>query len=644
MANKIEKIKFLLIHSSVLIILESFADKYISLYGGESNSFFTLFVRYIIFTLNLCAFLAIFKFLNLVFNILFNIKTIFFKIIFDFIFLLIQSYLLTFLTNLCHDLTLIRLIHFSFTLAKIFIYNYIHMNVLFYKNELIVKEVDYTGCTIMLDYQEQIIETTGTSSFNDFSDLKEKTKISEIYNKKSTFFYELTKVHNFIILFYSIFIYYFHFFPFNLLPIELICLFFYDTKKNFDVIHRVADDFFKDKNQNEINASFLKPSPFEETLTTSDFLSYFGMLKLLIFSVKYSYKIYSKTYNDSLFLKSCSSSSETKFQFCPNDDGYDILRFKVDFNLLMSEFLLEFSKTGISTIAFNHLFYYLLDFFGLLTSKILTFSASAQHNDASNSLFVSRDKDRFFLLCVMNGTWLLNDKLRLVQIKSDIIYAFLQFLCEFSTYLDVRLMSLAMTSQNKWTHLKLIVVSIFCIILSIFILNNLFYLDGISMTYFLYVFLISIGSIISIVSSLLTYSLHIFNSITSIDTDDAIYLVKLFHYLIGIFSTSVAFIIGIYILFFESFGILRSTVVLFDGFGAIGLVIISWNAFEIRRQAINKISSLIQLNKQSYTELIINKARVQALENYNDYSIHEKKINDILLNIDNEFAGVQNDK
>ena len=433
----------LIVQIPFLLFCEYLFDKLVFIYDEGNNSFFILIIRYFIFAFTFGLTLILLSCLSFIFNvtcnILFNLKKTYFKVACKLIILVIQPFTLTYFTSLfgygereytinvlnsyeakISNLMIVTIAHFSFALIKIIVYNDIHMNALFYK----------------YDFQNYL---------------------PGIKFKKVTIFHVFFKAHNYLLLTYSIVSYFFPFFPFNIIAIDSISLLIYDAKKNYRAIEIVANDFCKDKSRNEILTSFFNSVQIQKTLLTSECVPHYTILKLAIFIFKYTYGYCSTLSHDhnSLFRKACSFSNLLNFQYESITNGFSFgdstkrnvclntfldhsfwtnYQFCKNFeNGFLREFLLNFSKTGLSIVTLGFLLSCLFYLLGYLVFLLIngSFSISSIQkeslNKLNNTLYVG-----LFFHCYLNGTWFFKDNLRIIEVYKGILQMTFAFSCLFN--------------------------------------------------------------------------------------------------------------------------------------------------------------------------------------------------------------------
>jgi hypothetical protein len=103
--------------------------------------------------------------------------------------------------------------------------------------------------------------------------------------------------------------------------------------------------------------------------------------------------------------------------------------------------------------------------------------------------------------------------------------------------------------------------------------------------------------------SIASYLILNMDSLELFNTDNAIFNMKMLNCFIlaaGCFSL---FVNGIYIIFFESFGIIRLFSVGYDGVFAIRHAYQNWNEYKRRKFAVSKIHYLLEFNIVSFTQM-----------------------------------------
>ena len=235
-------------------VFESIADKFDYVDDENENvSFLHASYKYIIFIItNILAIIMVAFFQRAFISIcalFMNLKPYYARIFVEMVYLLLQPFLLSDVRAfLDSNLSLIRLAHFVSCLIKITIYTDVFNNFLFHKY-------------------------VSTEEVAQEHRLAKKLSTREISIRIGLF------------SFYSLFTYYFHFFPFKWLPIDFLVILSYDvfTDENFKQKTR---EYNYQLNQERMNETFLKQIK-RTPLTINECLTYIAGIKFIFFSFQY---------------------------------------------------------------------------------------------------------------------------------------------------------------------------------------------------------------------------------------------------------------------------------------------------------------------------------------------------------------------
>ena len=147
-----------------------------------------------------------------------------------------------------------------------------------------------------------------------------------------------------------------------------------------------------------------------------------------------------------------------------------------------------------------------------------------------------------------------------------------------------------------------------------------------STSYFITIFVSCTLLVSSMSTSIVTFFILKADSLELFNTDNLICYLKMLNCLIIIIGFVISFLNGIYILFFESFGIFRLINVANEGLFAFKLAYNNWNEYNLRKFAVSKVANLTEFNIQSFTSMKTQNS------NAND-----------LANIKSEFENMQNE-
>jgi hypothetical protein len=624
----------LAVHIPILYGFESIFEKlnYVYKENSVSVSFFTVLIRYFVFLITNAISCLIVWCLSILFTAisiwLVNLKPLNALFISKLLILMIQPFFLSCILGMLDEnmhisliflnstngitishLTLIRFVHFFMALVKIYIYNDVFK--LLSSRYIEIRD----GC-------EEI----------------QQKKISLANTSKRVFF----------LAFYSMITYFIRFFPFSILPIDSLSLLIYDTFKNIKVVEGMLSQFFKD------NIHIIRD--LKKTSNTFECLPYYAVIKLAIVSGRFLFNYCGSIddqiqnhfgYNDeNLFGKMCSLSvllpikvkfelaspkneiclKYTPFQCINIQSNWFEPKLTQNFDNVYSSFietlLVSFSKNIVCLACLDYLVSNLFCFLGRVVNKILNYD----HLELMNCLVPFKMKRIFFWRCFMNGSWNLKDLARLGSIWKALLYTFVNFLYSFVSYLDRQLMVLASSHNHIWKHLRLLSVCILFIALPTFIIAKLIN-NYDSASFFITILIFCIFVIASMSISIATYlilnmDLELFN------TDNAIFYMKLLHCFIIVAGCFVLFLNGIYILFFESFGIFRLFSVATDGIFAFSHAYENWNEYKRRKLAVSKIHDLPEFNIVSFTDMKTKQnsiyLQIDSTHNLNNQSIQSQ--------------------
>jgi hypothetical protein len=186
-------------------------------------------------------------------------------------------------------------------------------------------------------------------------------------------------------------------------------------------------------------------------------------------------------------------------------------------------------------------------------------------------------------------------------------------------------MVLATSTNNKLKSFKLLCLCSLVIIIPTVISAKLMNNHN-STSYFITIFVSCTLLISSMITSMVTFFILKADSLELFNTDNLIYYLKMLNCLIIILGFVISFLNGIYILFFESFGIFRLINVANEGLFAAKLAFNNWNEYKLRTLAVSKVTNLTEFNIQSFTSM--------KTQNSNSNE---------LANIQSEFENMQNE-
>jgi hypothetical protein len=214
--------------------------------------------------------------------------------------------------------------------------------------------------------------------------------------------------------------------------------FIFRTDKNGKVIKEILDRFFRRKDNNDVQNALFQFKDLKKTPSTFEFLPYYSVLKLAIFSTRFLFNYCESIddqiqnqlgYNDeNLFGKMCSLSvllpikvkfesasvanpkNEICLKYTPiqcfnNQSSLFEPKLSQNFDYVYSSFmeslLVNFSKNIVCLACLDYLASYLFCFLGKVVNKILNYD----HLELMNCLDSFKSKKVFFSLSLPTTVW-----------------------------------------------------------------------------------------------------------------------------------------------------------------------------------------------------------------------------------------------